>query len=290
MTFAELVQAVWRIGHLQRHLNKLLSDITTTTNQNVVLRYTAGPAKAGAKVSIDLEDMHVWSVSSNTLTVERGMFGSTATTHTADAIVYVNAEATPFDVLQAANDELAALSSPSNGLFKVATPVELTWNPAVSDYNLTGVSDVIDILDIYEDANDGTGAWLKVPRDRWRLKRNSETDDFASGFALSLPFGVGGDVRAVYKTSFTPLSTLADNVATVTGLPSSALDILEMGTAIRLLVGRGVNRSSLSSQGDTRRAEEVSTTDALQGLGQLKDTYRRRIAEEAARLAAAYPG
>ena len=51
------------------------------------------------------------------------------------------------------------LSSPSNGLYRVAT-VDLTYNAAVEGYDLTGVTDVLAVLDARYQAVGSEQDWL----------------------------------------------------------------------------------------------------------------------------------
>ena len=284
-TVADVIQQTYRYAHLHKGLRiARLSGALTNSATTLTVEYGVAALQAGMRLSVDLEDIHVFAASTLTANpVQRGVNGSTAAAHNDDALTYVDPEVSPFEVFSAINDELASLSSPMNGLYKKAT-VELTWNPARQDYNLTAATSVLDILSVQHDLQDGSYNWPVIPRDQWRLKPNSETDDFASGYALSLYTSVSGDIRVVYKTGFTAVAALADDVNTVSGLPSTANDVLAIGAAIRVLSGRPVRRASSHTQGDTRRAEEVSTTDALQSVADLRRLHRERVDEEAARL------
>lgn len=289
-TTADLIASTYRYAQLHRTLRlaRLNGGITNSAT-TLTIEYGVATLQPNTRLGIELEDVHVWAASALTGNpVLRGANGSTAAAHSDDVTVYLNPEASPWDVFNALNDELASLSSPMNGLYKIGT-AELTWNPARQDYDLSGVTSLLDILNVRYDSNNGSYNWPVLPREAWRLKRNSETDDFATGFALSLMTEVGGDIRVVYKTGFTALTSLTTDVNTTGGLPSTANDLLAIGAAIRILAGRPVRRASLSNQGDTRRAEEVSTTDTIQSIAALRQLRRDRIAEEAAVLAQANP-
>ncbi|WP_196300826.1 hypothetical protein, partial [Streptococcus pneumoniae] len=88
-----------------------------------------------------------------------------------------------------------------------------------------------------------------------------------------------------YKSAFGQLSgAAAENVEASTGLPATAIDIVAMGSAIRSVEAREIHRTQTTSQGDTRRVQDVPMGNALQSTSVLRRTRNERIAEEAARL------
>lgn len=254
--------------------------------------FAAEGIDSGASVAVELEVMHVWSGSSDAAVVERGQLGSTAAVHPSGAVVTVNPKFPDFAILQALNAELVDLSSPMNGLFQMKSE-ELTYNPSVYGYDLSGVL-ANDLLEIYEVRFDTTGStmeWPVLDRGFWEFRRDSETDDFASGYQLLLKTGTtpGMQVRVVYRAPFGTLSNLTDDVVTTTGLPASAVDIPPLGAAMRLASMRDIQRSFNEDQGETRRAEEVppgAQFAAVRGLMMMRD---QRVRAEATRLRQLYP-
>ena len=294
MTTAQQLIDSCRHDHILAGQRDQVNRLTTTldaSTTSVVLDFELKGVTEGSVISIDLELMYVWATvpASKTVTVQRGWEGSTAAAHTSGAIVRVNPKVSDFDIFSAMNDELRSLSSPLNGLYKVGTPVDLTYSAAVSGYDLTGVSEFIDILEVRYDTPGPALDWPVVRR--WDVARNMPTADFASGSALILHEGgyPGQSVRVRFSQPFTLMSTAADNVETVTGLPSTAVDILPMGAAIRLHAGKPLRRSQTDTQGDTRRAAEVTTQDTLMAPNGLRSLYRTRVLEEAARLRNQFP-
>jgi len=73
------------------------------------------------------------------------------------------------------------------------------------------------------------------------------------------------------------------------GVQETLTDILAIGTQIRLMSPREVKRNFTESQGDTRRADEVSVGAVGNSFSQLQRLRRDRIQAEAARLSRAYP-
>lgn len=131
----ERVRRDWLLtGH--RESRNRLDGAVDASQTTVTLEYEAKGAAVGARLSLDYEECGVWAVSGKTLTVQRGDDGTTAATHADNLVVLVNSEFSPARVLQAVNDELAAL--PSAGLFRMRS-LDLTYDPARMGYDLTGL-------------------------------------------------------------------------------------------------------------------------------------------------------
>lgn len=278
----------WLLTGQREMLNRLADPINTATDQQLVMEFALEAIQAGAKISIDLEDMHVRSVSSPNVSVYRGRYGSTAATHPDASIVFVNPKFSQFEIFTEMNNELASLSSPANGLFQVRT-VDLTYAAGRDAYNLTSVSNLESVLAV---SYESIGADQRyVPIDHWRIQRELPVADFASGYALTISSSVdpGATIRVAYADGFSSLSTVSDVVVIQTGLPATCLDILVMGTAIRLSASREIARNFYEEQGDTRRAAEVPPGANLNAPRGLMAKYQERIAEEAARLQRRWP-
>lgn len=283
------------VSRVEQHLNsgsreprnKLAAALTDTTGATVSFAYGLGSIQEGAVIAVDLEVMHVWSVDANagTATVERGQYGSTAATHALGAIVNVNPKWSKFSILNALNDELSSLASA--GLFKMNT-VEVTYSSAAAGYDLTGVTNLESIYAVEAKYLGLAGDW--VPIRRYQLGRDQDTTDFPSGFSLTLLEGgqPGQPVRVLYKSRFTALTDLTTNV-TVTNLPASAYDIPPWGAAARLATPFEVGRNDITTQGNTRRAEEVPPGAVARSAAYLWQTRRDRLSEEMTELRRRYP-
>lgn len=261
--------------------------LTTTVDDNdtaLTFDFDLDGIKPNTRIAIGLEDMHVWTVNETSKTassVERGDGGTTATAHTAGDRVWVSPRFSPYDIFVQINAELADLSSPVNGLYQRKT-TDLTMLSNVLAYNLP--TDLVDVIGVYYSTDSFSEAWYRL-RSGWRFQSGLPTSEFASGMALTLPgFSTSYSVRVVYKAAFTPVTTLTNDLTTFAGLPSTAQDIVEMGVALRIAAPKAIQRSFTGGQGDTRRAEEVSTSDVLQAPGRLAQLRQSRIAAEAARL------
>ena len=266
--------------------NKLASTIDASTT-SVTTTYPLEGLRAGQILEIDSELMYIWTADtgSKVLTVERGYNGTTATAHTANALIKVNPRFPRAQVLEAVNDEMADLSSPMNGLFQVKT-LDIDYNGSDTMINLTGVTAIIDLLSVsVRYMVDDYPVARKV-----RLVRDVPTDDFASGYALRFDQGVfPGRLRVVYKAPYVTASTESSDINTTCGIQESVTDIVAIGAQLRLMSPREIKRNFTESQGDSRRAEEVPSGAVGGSISNLQRLRRERIQAEAARLQRSYP-
>lgn len=267
-----------------------MNRLTTTMNTSVtsvVVDFALGSIVTGSYITIGLETMYVWSSTGSTATVERGMLGTAKAAHTAGDIVWVNPRWSSFTILRAINAELASYSSPSWGLFQMKT-VDITYSPATYGYDLTSVTDLIDVYELRWKGY-ATGDWPLIRR--WSLARNMATSEFASGLALMLEEGAGAGktIRVRYKAPFAALTALTSDVQTVAGFPSTANDIPPLGAAARLVAAREVKRAFTDSQPESRTASEVPPGTNRQAAGTLLQIRDARLREESSRLSQRYP-
>jgi hypothetical protein len=266
--------------------NKLASSINSSAT-SVVTTYPLEGLRAGQVCEIDSELMYIWATDSGTktITVERGFNGTTAASHTADAGITVSPRFPRSQVLEAVNDEIRDLSSPLHGLFQVKT-LNIDYNGSDLMINLTGVTDIIDLLSVsVRYMVDDYPVARKV-----RLVRDVPTDDFASGYALRFDQGVfPGRLRVVYKAPYVTASTESSDINTTGGIQDTVTDIIALGAQIRLMSPREMKRNFTESQGDTRRAAEVPAGAVASSITNLQRLRRDRIQAEAARLMRSYP-
>jgi len=291
-TFSDVIERTRRrlMTSMREQVNLLAATID---NDDTALSFAHSTRfTEGARLSIELEDMRVTSGSgTTTANVIRGMDGSTAVAHTAPVIVRVNPTWTNFEIGQAVNDELADLSSPMNGLFRVRS-VDFTYNPSKQGYELSGLQDFLDVWRVRYNEPGPEDVWQPVPPAYWRVDQAADTTDFPSGVQLVLKAGghPGQTVRVSYRATFDPLVALADDVLAVAGLHNEAHDILSLGAAIRLLSGEEAHRAYTTAQANPRRADEVPPRTAVSALQPLVAQREERVRAEANRLAARSPG
>ena len=243
-----------------------------------------------ARLSCDLEDVYVTGTASGTATVVPGQYGSTEAAHDSGATVHIDPTWSNWDIAQAVNDELADLSSPGNGLFRIRS-VDFDYNPTQLGYELTGLSDFQDVWKVRYNQPGPEDDWPIIPRGLWRVDQAADTTDFASGVQIVLKTGgyPGHKVRVSYRATYDTLTAVTDDVETTSGLHAQAHDILSLGAAIRLLSGLGAQRAYTTGQPDPRRLDETSDRAAANAIVPLVEQHERRVRAEAARLARRYP-
>lgn len=267
--------------------NKLSVAVNTSTT-TVTCTYNLDGIRAGSVIEVDAEQMYVWdaTVSSKTLTVERGFNGTSPSNHAANAIVTINPRFPRNQVFEAINAELDDLSSPVNGLYRVAT-VSLSYNGSDDMIDFTGATNVLSLEKVrYRYKADDYPVVDNVS-----LVRDVPVSDFPSGLALSFSsgFALAGTVVVSYKTGFNAVASESDDLQLVSGLPASCEDIVVLGAQIRLVAPRETKRNFTESQGDTRRAEEVPPSAVANSLANLQRLRRERITAEAMKLVRQYP-
>lgn len=269
-------------------VNRLDGAITSGATSLTLEFDLAGSIQQGTIIAIDTEEILVWAVSGKTLsTVTRGINGSTAASHSDDAIVTVQPKFSDFRVLQAINDDLRDLSG--EGLFQIKT-LNITFSPAKYTYDLTSVaSDIIDVYEVRYKTPDSTKLWPRI--NKFVLSRNMDTTEYASGLALILyEAGFPGQpMRIRYKAPYGTFTAGTDDVATISGLHDGAFDLPPLGAAIRLMSGREIKRNFSEVQGEPRRHDEIppgAITNSMRGLIALRTN---RLNAEKGRLKAQYP-
>ena len=266
--------------------NKLVASLTATAT-TATLTYDLKGIREGSVIQVDSELMYVWEVSvgAKTATVERGYNGTTAATHSSGAIVTVDPKFPRAQILEAINAEMDDLSSPMNGLYQVKA-LQDTYNGSDPMMALKTPDKIIDLVSVSLRYMATDYPILR----RVRLIRDLPTDDFNSGYAIRFDEGVqAGRLHVVYKSPFNNVTTEAQNLQNIAGIPSSCEDILMMGAQIRLVSPREIKRNFTESQGDTRRAEEVGAGSVAGSINNLIRLRRDRITAEAAKLTRQYP-
>lgn len=266
--------------------NKLSASINTSET-SLVMTYDLKGLREGTVFEVDSELFYVWQATAGTktLVVERGYAGTTAATHSSGAIVTLNPRFPKAQMLEALNQDIDDLSSPMNGLFRIVA-TDITYNGSDRQINLTGATNVIDLIDVR----------LRYLADDFpvlrgvRLQRNLPTSDFASGLALVFDEGtIAGSLRVRYKAPFTRAASTASDIQSVCFVPESMEDILEMGVMVRMLQTREVKRNFIESQGDTRRSDEVPPGAIRDSFTNILRLRRDRIIAEKAKLARQVP-
>jgi hypothetical protein len=272
----------------REEMNKLAADITASAT-SLATTYPLGGITAGAVLEIGTELIYVWAVDTTavTATIKRAHLGSTAAAHTAGDAIKVNPKFPDFSIFDALNDEILDMSSPQNGLYQIAA-ISITYNPTYRGYDLTGVTDLLDVYEVRYESIGPERYWPLI--DNWDVSRSMAASEFASGTVLLLSQGAdpGMALRVRYKAPFTTLASSSANLTT-TGLATTMYDIPPLGAAARLVAPREVKQGFSEHQGEPRRAQEVPPGTNLRSAQALLGLRDRRISAERARLHQLYP-
>jgi len=305
-TYNDWIEKTWRrvYSGANDSIVQLATAITPTTTSFGVTPAQATVMRNGAILAVDLEVMLVvnWNQNNGTATVVRGYEGSVPCAHDANGLVYVQPKYSKFDIGVALNDELKRLSSPDLGLFQVGVST-VTYNPVYMGYDLGTIpNDFIDVLEIRHKIPFPTRNYPKISK--WKVLRSiPDATVFPSGAGIVIYEGgyPGQPFYIQYSAPFTPLgnilnndsslnlsATLAQDVATTTGLLNPATDIPPLGAEIQLTLPREIKRNFMESQPDPRKALEVLAGNVSNSVQALTILYNERVGEEASRLQRQY--
>lgn len=264
--------------------NKLSASIDASVT-SLTFAYDLDALQPGSTISIGLEDMHVWSTdpTSRAVEVDRGIDSSTAAAHTTAERVRVAPRWSDAQILRSVNAELANLFA--QGLYGMAA-TEVTFTSNTQGYALPAAVVSVHRVMVQDYTGDN---WF--PLTGWSVEHVQNTTDFASGVALFVrgESGLEGrKLRVVYKRAFADLAALDDDVVADGLLPATAVDVLAMGTAISVLVGREVANRLYEAQGSTRRGEETPPGAAAQSFTPIIRQYQARLQAEKRTLARRY--
>lgn len=321
LTFGDLIETVFRrvVGPV--------SERTVTINQTGGIGSAdttvtfAGPQTGtvipGCRLSCELEDMLVTSVSGQVATVERGFLGSTAATHANSTLMYINPTVSRFDIGVAINDDLRDLSSPQNGLFRVGTAT-LTYNAVYRGYDLSALpANWTSILGVSYRTLDPSRRFPVITQYDIRRYGAANTDPaFPSGSAIVLYEEAypGLPVYVTYSAPFLPLVQTTDSIintpatndqappiatgtnyvngypsATVANLALTMADIPPLGATAALIQPQEIGRNNMGIQPNPRRAAEIPAQAIASSTNAMLLRRAARISAEADRLAVLYP-
>ena len=273
-------------------VNVLATTISSDVTTSVVLTNTLSDSiEVGSEISIDIETMLVTAINSGTktLTVIRGWMDTTPANHTAGVEVYTDPRFSGFDIYDAMLDEVLAWGPQ---LFRVDDD---TFTAAAGDMTLelpaiwAGAYGLVDVRRGPAASDTITTSWPQVPV---RLQRGSTAWDGATTSGLLVRFTEGYvNGSPIHIMVALPFATSAfaytADLVTDVKLAASMLDILVMGTKLRLLSDDDNADSDKGSQGQPRADGETQPNTQRAQFGQA--IYRRRRSEEEARLARLYP-
>ena len=287
-TVADLVADVRRrvYGSMTENVN--LAQVSASAGQtSIQLELGVDGIQKGMLLSSGLNVWFVKGVYStdNTVFVIPGYDNSPKTAVTAGDMVYVRPRMTDWYAFNAINDQLRRLSSPDAGLYKIGTWVAKV-DPTYQTYTVpVAAANMINILRVRWRSPGTTDVWTDIPDRYYRWVYSNEQNIVR--LLLNVPSGT--EIEFTYKAPFAQATSLADDPVADLGLSDSMLDIPALGAAVDLLRTTESRRNQVSTQGDSRRPEEVSMTANSSIAGVMERDYRRRVQDEMSRLVTRVP-
>lgn len=199
--------------------------------------------------------------------------------------VFVRPRMTDWYAFNVLNDEIRAMSAPTNGLFKVGSwTVESDATYQTYEVPVSAAA-MEDLIRVRYKAPGSPNLWVDLPTSAWRWRPT----DSANRVQLTRNVPSGVDVTFVYKAPFTVATALTDDLVTTCGLADSMTDIPALGAAAVLLGTTESRRNQVQTQGDARRAEEVPASANNSAERNMRRAYEQRVNDEYARLRGKYP-
>jgi len=234
--------------------------------------------------------LNVWFVkgvysTDNTVFVIPGYDNSPQSAVAEGDMVYVRPRMTDWYAFNALNDQLRSLSSPDSGLYKIGTWVA-DVDPTYQTYDVpAAAADMTNILRVRWRWPGTPDVWSDLAPRHYRWVYSTEQNRVR--LLLSIPSGT--EIEFTYKAPFTLATGLDDDLVTDCGLSDTMVDIPVLGAAIELLLSTESRRTQVSTQGDSRRPEEVPVSSNSAIAGQLMRQYKMRVQEEMTRLVTRVP-
>jgi hypothetical protein len=280
-------------GH-QEQLNRLDSAYVAGSG-TMSFDFDIAGIRQGTVLSVGTSTFYVWEASTTlkSATVQGSWDGTTDQDWPAGTVVRVAPRFTDAQILRALNEDINDLSSPASGLFQIGT-TELTYDSALVGYDLSLAPNMISPIELRVENPGSFKEWTRIPSHKYRIVKGAPTGEegFDSGLALFLydmwAGSTGDRLHLTYRKGFNNLSN-SFSTKIATGVPASAWDLPPIGAAISLMAGREIKRSFVESQGDSRRAAEVTGGKSTESVIALQRLRQQRITSEKQRLDGFYP-
>jgi hypothetical protein len=289
-TMQDLISDTRRMayGSLGDQINLVATEYTAN-DTSLILDMDVSNITQGMMLSSGL---NVWytkgtDIASKTVFVIPGYDNAPKTNLSVGEFVYIKPRVTDWFLFETINQEIAHLSSPDSGLYKIGmweVPVDPTWQTYAIP---SGAFNMIGLLRIRFRMPGSTDVWIDVPEKAYRVQINPTFGDSYIRLLRNIPSGT--NLQFLYKAPFTRASALTDDVEAVCGLTDTMMDIPPLGALGSLLRTTESRRMQVQQQGDARRATEVSGGYNLQTAQAVDREYRSRVLEEMARLVQRVP-
>lgn len=262
-----------------------LTSSLTNTGLSVVVASVDNISKGLIEIDDELMWVDSFDRSSSTLTISpygRGYFGTTATSHAANARVTIAPTFPRHSIKKAINDTIL---SAYPKLFGISSTT-FQYNPAVNTYALP--NDAGTILSVSYEELGSSKEWLPVRN--WRVD-TSASPTFNSNTSISIYSGVtaGSDIRVVFSTRPEILENSSDDFAYTTGFEDSVKDVIILGAAYRLLSFVDPGRLTYSSPEADIQTGKIMIGSGTNAAKYVYALFQQRFNEEAEKLKNYYP-
>jgi hypothetical protein len=266
------------------HLTQAINDSELTLNFGSVTNIGKG--------TVEIDDELLWldtydRVSNSAIVAPygRGYYGTTKAAHAVNTKVTIAPTFPRATIKKAINDTIDAVFPE---LFGVGVHT-FNFNSVKTTYSLP--ADVETILYVSWKSTGPTEEW--IPLRNWRADPLANTTAFTTGQSISVYDRVdaGRTVQVFYTKKPTTLtaSSSTDVFETVTGLPSSAKDVIVYGAAYRLSSFIDPGRLNYSSAEADNADTKIQYGSGASTARFLLALYQQRLREESKKLRDVYP-
>jgi len=239
---------------------------------------------------VEIDDELIWIDSfdktSNTAIVApygRGYRGTTAVAHTAGTRVTIAPVFPRFAIERNINSAIDAVYP---DLFGTATTT-FSFSAARTTYPLP--ADCIDVLGISWQTIGPSKEWLPIRH--YRVDRTADPATWSTGKTISISDGIipGRTVTIRYSNKPPTMSNTTDVFETVTGLPSSAREVVVLGAAYRMAVYLDLGRVPATTAEAAAQGTANPIGSAANLSRMLKQMYNDRLLVEVRRQQEQFP-
>lgn len=290
-TVAELVHRTQRhlAGMAAAPLNKLATGAALDATV-LSMQYSLETIQPHSMIALADEIVYVWEVNGDKdLTVERAMLGTEAAVHVAGEVVEAPTRFLRPAIKDAMQEEVRSWP---DSVFQVGTTVVAqTTRTSVVDLGFED-DEFLLVLDVLQ----GPRGTQFTAQDRWRHVDFDVFRNFAgieSGSAVQINETYNEQDRDLLITVALPFvcDTVndTDNVVTEWGVPRSAVDIISMGAASRLLMMHESVRTEIDAMQESRQHDQVPPQFISATAAAMRKWCDRRLVAEGTRLRSRYP-
>jgi hypothetical protein len=266
-------------GSLSEQMN-LISGTYTAGDQLLELELSVDGISPGAVVSSGLNTWWVKGVNAatNTLHVIPNYEGSPGANAAIGDFVTIRPRVTDWYLFSTLNDSIRAMSSPSNGLYRIGV-FELEAETVYQTYEIPlAAQNMVGIIRLRALQPSSPDEWIPIPDRMWRWQADQNL------IRLMYPIPSSSTLQVVYKAPFLTATALTDDVVADLGLSDTMTDIPPLGALVTLLRTTEGRRSQTTMQGDPRRATEVSAGANASVAREFARDFKDRIGDEYLRL------